>query len=95
MQAPWQTAAPGPGLVLHSVFDEYASSIDPNHVPLSQELLRALLFAQGATEDTLLEAMETNNRKWRDMLDRSGGQLHSIGVRDTNFSLSARMLIVG
>lgn len=67
--------------MLHSVIDEWIASVDPSHVPQSQELLRAFLFETGATEDTLEEAMAAHNQ---DMIDACGGRLQISGVRSAS-----------
>lgn len=76
--------------VLHSVFDDYASRIDPSHVPISQETLKMLLFLGGATEDTLLEHLAMHNKMWQDTLDRCGGELPLVGVCTTSLSFYSR-----
>lgn len=67
--------------VLHSTLDAYAASEDPSYIPMSQELLRADMFAMGANEDTLEKYMADHNKVVQDLLDRCGGHLPSRGVR--------------
>ncbi|EIM79769.1 uncharacterized protein STEHIDRAFT_116252 [Stereum hirsutum FP-91666 SS1] len=65
--------------VLHSTLDAYAASEDPSYIPMSQELLRADMFAMGANEDTLEKYMADHNKVVQDLLDRCGGHLPSRG----------------
>lgn len=72
--------------MLHSVVDEWATSVDPSHVPESQELLMDFLFETGATEDTLEEVMAAHNQE---MIDRCGGRLQISGVRSASLMHSS------
>lgn len=66
--------------VLHSAFDAYAASQHPSYVHMSQERLRADMFATGANADTLELYMAAHNKLFQDMLELCGGKLANCGV---------------
>ena len=64
-------------------WDEYISRFYPNHQPTAPEHLRAILYAQGATDDTLLEHLEMCNDGWDRLINASypNGRIPTLGVR--------------
>ncbi|KIY51938.1 hypothetical protein FISHEDRAFT_56394 [Fistulina hepatica ATCC 64428] len=67
--------------VLLSRFDEYMCHAYPNHRPMDEDTLKKLLFAMGATEDTLPKYLTIHNQQWDDIFARMpGGRLPTIGA---------------
>ncbi|KAH7905844.1 hypothetical protein BJ138DRAFT_1094777 [Hygrophoropsis aurantiaca] len=69
--------APNPPL--HSTYDEHMSRMFPDHQPTSPELLKRMLYALGATDDTLHEHLAAQNKYWDEMLGE-GGKARKIAV---------------
>lgn len=79
----------GPPMILHNRYDEYTSSIHPDHQPTSQEALRGLLFTMGATEETLPQYLEKYNKQFDEMLQSlPGGKIPTLGVCGNKFIIS-------
>lgn len=73
--------SPEPPFVLRSAFDEHMLRAYPNHQPMGEDMVKKVLFAMGATEDTLPRYLAIHNKQWDDIFARAGGKLHTLGVR--------------
>ena len=67
---------------LRCSMDEHISRFYPNHQPTPQEHIRAILYAHGATEATLLDHLERFNNVWDGVFAQfPNGRLPTLGVR--------------
>jgi len=54
----------------------------PGHKPTPEKELKSLLFAMGATEETLYECLDKLNKRWDDLFAQMpGGRMHEIGFK--------------
>ncbi|OBZ68526.1 hypothetical protein A0H81_11458 [Grifola frondosa] len=66
---------------LVSGYDVHMSRAHPGHKPMDPEILKQMLFAMGATEDTLGEVLERNNQWWDRTFAKGNGTLPSLGKK--------------